>query len=243
MLSFPTIALGKLQLRKSQNNAFSTVIDLLTAMKTKIAAEGTQEGTEYAAFVTWCNDTKSTANTNIDDSAAAITAAEGEIEAEKGNINTFNGNIQDLNNLIAETEADKDTAQKNLGVVTTDCLNRQTDMADGHAAVESAKATIQATQTNFLQKSHKTMALMLLQKYGKDVNPDRNVVENHSGGVINMLDSLAADFQKKIQALNEECTTKKKGLTDEISGHDTTISNSNATKDQKKHSIGRFHTS
>jgi DNA repair exonuclease SbcCD ATPase subunit len=196
-------------LRESSDHPAVKIIALLEGLSTKVKEEGQAEAVEYATFQQWCTDLTASKE-------AAIKTAKEEIDVATATIQALNTDITDLTTEIGklEKELTKDEAQKAAGITNrendnADFLLTKAELQDTIKAMEDAIASLEASMGAALIQAQQN-AIDLIATYSdgsKKVNaflqrveqePKAAAYDTKGGGVVETLEGLKADFEKKL---------------------------------------------
>eukprot|EP00933_Yihiella_yeosuensis_P030834 TRINITY_DN243_c0_g6_i1.p1 TRINITY_DN243_c0_g6~~TRINITY_DN243_c0_g6_i1.p1 ORF type:complete len:721 (+),score=301.18 TRINITY_DN243_c0_g6_i1:99-2261(+) len=200
------------------SNAVAKVIEMLEGLNAKVQAEGTAETKTYEKYARWCGETKEEKEGEITtgkDSIVELNAAIKTGEADKNNqIDAISGDggfeqtIAELEKTIAD-----DIEQRKKDKATYEAANKETEKAI--EGLDKAVEAMRASQPEVLLQEgtrHQLRAAALLADTlgfeGKGAlkalaapTQDYNF---HSGGIIEMLEKLQADFRDADRTADEE---------------------------------------
>eukprot|EP00933_Yihiella_yeosuensis_P031771 TRINITY_DN2538_c0_g1_i1.p1 TRINITY_DN2538_c0_g1~~TRINITY_DN2538_c0_g1_i1.p1 ORF type:complete len:717 (-),score=237.35 TRINITY_DN2538_c0_g1_i1:69-2219(-) len=200
------------------SNAVAKVIEMLEGLSAKVEAEGTAERKTYEKYARWCGETQEEKEGEITtgkDSIVELKAAIKTGEADKENqIDAISGDggfeqtIAELEKTIAD-----DIEQRKKDKATYEAANKETEKAI--EGLDKAVEAMRASQPEVLLQEgtrHELRSAALLADAlgfeGKDAlkalaapTQDYNF---HSGGIIEMLEKLQADFREADRTADEE---------------------------------------
>jgi len=214
------------------------VLQMLGDMEAKGKNDKHAEEVEFAKFAEWCDSVKKEMTKSIAEATDKIAQLEADIAKAESDAEVLTGEIADLQGVIATTEEELAAAtavrekehaayiaeHKDFSESIDACkraiqvLNARTaDVAQSLLQVQNSQkipARVKATITSFLA----------LQSGGQaDGVPEANAYEFQSGGVIEMLEKLLADFNAQLLATEKaeisakgNYDTLKQQLTDNI---------------------------
>eukprot|EP00933_Yihiella_yeosuensis_P042176 TRINITY_DN3670_c0_g1_i1.p1 TRINITY_DN3670_c0_g1~~TRINITY_DN3670_c0_g1_i1.p1 ORF type:complete len:716 (+),score=268.02 TRINITY_DN3670_c0_g1_i1:86-2233(+) len=200
------------------SNAVAKVIEMLEGLSAKVEAEGTAETKTYEKYARWCSETKEEKEGEITNGKDAIVEHKATIktgEADKENqIDAISGDggfeqtIADLEKTIAD-----DIESRKKDKATYEAANKETEKAI--EGLDKAVEAMRASQPEVLLQEgtrHQLRAAAFLADTlgfeGKDAlkalaapTQDYNF---HSGGILEMLEKLQADFRDADRTADEE---------------------------------------
>lgn len=234
MLVAPVMAMN------AGNAALDKIIEMLGEMEESGKKEKQEEQVAFAAFNTWCDNTKAEKTADIKASADAMTQYQAQIEQAQAT-------AADAQDVIDESTATIEATKKDLAVMkkvrqeeNSAFITDKTDLQDSIYACEKASDALSAVPenveaaSNFLQTASKTMSATrwgaiqsLLETVQKAENPFTSASERKSNVVIEMLDKLKEEFSTELQ-------TATKDESDEKHAYDMAVQEGNQTIDSNK---------
>eukprot|EP00747_Dinoflagellata_sp_TGD_P136605 gnl/TRDRNA2_/TRDRNA2_175577_c3_seq33.p1 gnl/TRDRNA2_/TRDRNA2_175577_c3~~gnl/TRDRNA2_/TRDRNA2_175577_c3_seq33.p1 ORF type:complete len:680 (+),score=221.96 gnl/TRDRNA2_/TRDRNA2_175577_c3_seq33:68-2107(+) len=222
------------------------VISLMDELVTKAVAEKEDEATKFAAFSSWCDNTKGSKTREIDAGNTKIEELKAKIAKDESNIRSLSDRIMELEDDVARWKTDQKSAtdvrnKENLDYKAT-LLNydESIDGLEGAIAAEKAQAHTVA-QASLIQVAHslplraKTAVMAFIQRQ-PDVSampsdemaveaPSAAAYEFQGQGTVEVLEKVEHTFEDEKPVLEEEemkaqhaYESVMQGLTDSIEG-------------------------
>lgn len=206
-------------------NGIGRVINMLTNMKAKSEKEKQDEAVKFKGFETWCTSTKSELAANIEKLGEEISEGKNIIKAQTGKAKTMQDksekNGAEITKLTKEKEAKLASRAEDKKVFMTVKADYETSITAIENAVKALKSqpktvsqggagALVQIQESSMSKAQKELISMLVTGA-----PSAHAYENHSGGVISMLEDLKAKFIEELNA-EQVSETKKEGATNQI---------------------------
>jgi septal ring factor EnvC (AmiA/AmiB activator) len=227
LLALATSALGSQD--ASSISAVQKVVHMLTDMAGKAKQEKKAEEVSYAGFAQWCGNEKANLQEQIKKAAIQMESLTTEIAKTDSDVKELAANIGTLQSELTKYEADlkvqKDQREKEHKAF----LAEQQDYAESVDALDRAIAVLskqsydrssllQLTTDSQLPANAQQMVSAFLGMMGEDDGtadpmaysaPEANAYEFQSGGVVEMLKRLQAEFNdKKGECEKEEMNSK-----------------------------------
>jgi len=209
------------------------VQSLLQDMVAKGIAAKQEEATKFAAFKVWCDGTRRRKDEEVTAGTDLIAKQTAKIQKAAAHIKTATARVQELEEDVGRWKKDQQSASTVRAMEQEDYQATAADYSESIAAVEGAINTLKKQdfdrpQAELLQQallqvksqklvpSHAKKALEVFLQQADSVRgmsdelnllpaaPEANAYEFQSGGVIEMLEKLEAEFKDKKAALDTE---------------------------------------
>eukprot|EP00747_Dinoflagellata_sp_TGD_P136608 gnl/TRDRNA2_/TRDRNA2_175577_c3_seq36.p1 gnl/TRDRNA2_/TRDRNA2_175577_c3~~gnl/TRDRNA2_/TRDRNA2_175577_c3_seq36.p1 ORF type:complete len:683 (+),score=225.30 gnl/TRDRNA2_/TRDRNA2_175577_c3_seq36:92-2140(+) len=224
------------------------VISLMNELVTKAVAEKEDEATKFAAFSSWCDNTKGSKTREIDAGNTKIEELKAKIAKDTANIRSLSDRIMELEEDVGRWKTDQASAtevrnKENLDYKATLLdYDESIDGLEGAIAAEKAQAHTVA-QASLIQvansktvPAHAKKALLSLIQRQPDVSampsdemaveaPSAAAYEFQGQGTVEVLEKVEHTFEDEKPVLEEEemkaqhaYESVMQGLTDSIEG-------------------------
>lgn len=234
MLVAPVMAMN------AGNAALDKIIEMLGEMEATGKKEKQEEAVAFAAFNTWCDNTKAEKTADIKASADAITQFQAQIEQAQATAAEAQDVIDESTATIEATKEDLAAMKKVRQEENSAFIKEKTDLQDSIYACEKASEALSAVPekveaaSSFLQTASKTISSQrwgaiqsLLETVQKAENPFTSASERKSNVVIEMLDKLKEEFSTELQTATKDESDKKHA-------YDMAVQEGNQTIDANK---------
>lgn len=209
----------------SGENGIRRVLDMLATMKSKSEADKQSEAVKFSSFKTWCGSTTTELAVNIERVREEISEGKNTIASHKSKAKEMSdksaNNAAEIKKITLERNERLEARAADKAVF----IQVKTDYETSITAIEKAVAVLKSQPKVVSQGGAGALVQISassMTKAQKDLisllvtgAPQPHAYENHSGGVIHMLEDLKAKF---IEELNSEQTTEitKEGETNKI---------------------------
>jgi len=196
-------------------NPIGKVVQMLSDLESKITAEGDEAKKLHDTFSEWCRDRKQSVGFDIKTGNAEVEELSASIEKQAALISSFGTKQDELASSIATDEADLKAASavraeeaasyaaeaKELGEVI-DTLDRAIAVLSKHASLLQSKSVSSVAQAlevmvgaSALSTADASRLTALVQSSQESEDgdagaPDAAVYEQHSGGIVSILQGL-----------------------------------------------------
>jgi len=240
-------------MQQTRTAAAVTPLQKLVQMLDDMVAKGKKdkiaEQVEFAKFHEWCDGMRADKTKAIQEAAEQIDQLAADIDKAKSDAAVLSEEISALEAAIAKAEEELEAATTIRKKELADYEAEHQDLSESISACERAIATLQARSEDVPQSLAQVTSLKSLPAQAKAVigsflsvsleegAPEANAYEFQSGGVVDMLEKLAAKFKAKLlEVTKEEMTAKanyqllKQQLTDDIKADGKAVSEKTAQK-------------
>jgi len=217
------------------------VLTLLEGMVAKGLAAKQEEETKFASFKVWCDGTRRRKEEEVSAGSDLMQKQQAKIQKAAVHIKGASARIQELEEDVGRWKKDQKSASSVRAMEKTDYQATVADYSESLDALAGAIATLKKQnfdrpQTDLLQQallqvqsqklvpSHAKRALAAFLQQADSVRamsdetnllpgaPEANAYEFQSGGVIEILEKLQAEFGDKKTALDREEMTAQQGF-------------------------------
>jgi chromosome segregation ATPase len=204
------------------------VLELMRDLKTQVETEGAAESETYNKFACFCKDTQLGKMASIKSHEDDDTSFSATIEQKTAEQNSLTASLADLNHAVDSNDATLKALTDARAKANAEYLVEHKDVADSVTGVTTAIADIKAA-TSFAQvqavaKRAKVAALL----QGKNIDDPSG-----TGGLMDILDELAADWTKKLKRIEDEETAKVQAFEDAKAAQKQLIADAKAAIDTK----------
>jgi len=206
----------------------SKVIQLLEDLHAKGEKEKQDEATRFSAFSQWCGDQTRIKTDEIEAGTENIDMLAAKIEKDAALIRSLTDRIQELEEDIARWAKDTKSASVVRAKETADYKATSADYSESLEALDGAIKVLQEKQNKVAQAevllqvsrsrlvpdaSKRVLTAFLQESQTDEALPDKRLFndapeaygyESQSGGVVEMLEKLKDEFEKKKYELDKE---------------------------------------
>lgn len=197
-------------------NGIQRVIDMLATMKSKSESDKQEESVKFSSFSQWCSSTKSELAANIEKLGEEISEGKNIIAAETSKAKEMADKSAKNAAEIQQISADRESKKKARAADKASFLEIKADYETSITAVEKAITVLKSQPKIVSQGALMQIQSSSMSKAQKDLisllvtgAPDAHAYENHSGGVVAMLEDLKAKFIEELSAEQVAETTKE----------------------------------
>merc|ERR1719272_316314 len=225
------------------------VLELMNGLLEKGKAEKNDEAVKFSAYSQWCDNQDRIKKKEIAEADEKIEKLNAEIQKATADIDELTARIQELDTDNGRWKKDQTSATGIREKEKADFTATLQDYSESIDALERAinvikKQSADKPQAEFFQSLLQVSALRLVPSSTKNAlssflqqdpsatssAPEANAYESQSGGIVDMLEKLKADFKKQKLGLEEDEMTAQHGydsimqeLTDNIENAEAEI--------------------
>lgn len=214
-----------------QTNPIGKVLELLSSLEAKIAAEGEEAKKAHDELAAWCHDTVMNLGFNIKTENSEIASLSADIEKQSSLISAGQTTVEELSASIAANEGDLKAAtavrKEEVGTFTAeeaelseviDTLDRAIAVlsraGSSFAQISNAKNIVEAfrlmVDASVLSSADASRLTALVQSSDEDADagaPDAAVYESHTGSIVDTLEGLKEKAMEQLSAARKKEST------------------------------------